>query len=297
MGTTDLTETQPVPTATAMTPAQLAQLEWPVERIIKPAKRRIRVRDIPSYAQLIRVVAARDLKVKYKQSILGPVWLVFQPLALLAAFFVAFRGLAGVHTSHLPYILFALVGLSVWSFFQAAMTIGTASLVTNASLIRSTPSPRAAFPLATIIASLPSFAITASAALLATIITGHLSFRVLLLPLALVWLLLLTVGSVSLLSALTVRYRDINSALPFLLQVAVFVAPVGYPLADLSPKVRAIVDFNPITGVIEATRWMMVSGYHCSIEPILLSLAGTAILVTFGWRVFSRFETSMADDI
>jgi lipopolysaccharide transport system permease protein len=277
--------------------ALLADLEWPHERVIKPAKRRLRLVDLIVVAPIIRVLAARDLKVKYKQSLLGPIWLVFQPLALLGAFFVAFRGLASVNTQGLPYVLFALVGLCVWSFFQAAMTIGSASLVSNANLVRNTPCPRTAFPLSAIIASLPSFAITAVAAVFAAAVLGHLSPRVLLLPFALVWLLLLTLGSVALLSALTVRYRDINSALPFLLQVAVFLAPVGYPLAALGRGVHALVEVNPVTGIIEATRWVIISGYETPIEPIVISLAGTALTCLIGWRVFTRLETTAADDI
>jgi lipopolysaccharide transport system permease protein len=279
------------------TAADLAQLEWPVERVIKPAKRRLRLRDLPGYAPLIRVLATRDLKVRYKQSVLGPIWLLFQPVALLVGFLVAFQGLANVETSGVPYVLFALVGLSVWAFFQSAMTIGTASIVTNANLIRYTPSPRSAFPIATIIASLPSFAVTTAAAFLATILAGHLSPRILLLPFILAWLLLLTVGTVALLSSLTVRYRDINSVLPFLLQVAVFLAPIGYPLGKLPPKATWLVNLNPITGVTEAMRWVMISGYEFAAKPICISLVVTPVIAFIGWRVFTRIETVMADDI
>src|SRR3954451_15246855 len=98
-----------------------ASLVDPVERVIKPAKRRLRARDLVKDTAVIRVIASRDFKVKYKQSALGPLWLVFQPLALLLAFLVAFQGLGNVHTSNIPYVLFALVGLTVWAFFQAAM--------------------------------------------------------------------------------------------------------------------------------------------------------------------------------
>jgi len=278
-------------------PHDLAELEWPVERVIKPVKRRIRVRDVPSYLPLVRVVAARDLKVRYKQSILGPVWLVFQPLALLVAFLVTFQGLANVNTYGIPYVLFALVGLMVWSFFQAAMTIGTASIITNTNLVRYTPSPRPAFPIAAIIASLPAFAVTGVAAIGGAIIAGHLSPRVVFVPVVMVWLLVFTVGSVALLSSLAVRYRDINSVLPFLLQVAVFLAPVGYPLADLSPKARALVELNPVTGIIESMRWMLLSGYDISVKALAVSLVATVAVATLGWRVFGRLETRMADEI
>jgi ABC-type polysaccharide/polyol phosphate export permease len=268
-----------------------------VEREIAPAKRRLKVRDLLRETQVIRVLAARDFKVKYKQSALGPLWLVFQPMALLAGFFVAFRGLANVTTSGIPYAPFALVGLTVWAFFQASMTIGSASVITNTAFVRFTPCPRPAFPLAAIIASVPSYAVTAVGAIVAAAVSGVLSPRVVLLPLALVWLTALIVGVVAIVSALAVRYRDIISAMPFLLQVGLFLAPVGFSTAQLSDTVRTIVNLNPLTGVIEGTRWMMLQDYHPSFAPIALSLFETGAILVAGWWVFTRLETTMADEI
>jgi len=273
------------------------QLESPVERVIVPTKRRLKPRDLLGDAPVIRVLAVRDFKVKYKQSMLGPLWLVFQPLALLAAFLVAFRGLADVESSGVPYAVFALVGLAVWSFFQAAMTIGTASLITNVNYVRFTPCPRQAFPIAAVIASVPAFGVTAAGALVSAAATGVLSPRVGLLPLAFLWLAVLTLGIVAISSSLAVRYRDMISALPFLLQVGLFFAPIGYSLASLSPTLRVIVDLNPLTGVIEATRWIMLSGYDPSFEPLAFALVETVLVAAIGWRVFSRLETTMADVI
>jgi lipopolysaccharide transport system permease protein len=275
----------------------LHELEDPGVRVIKPAKRRIRLADVFRDAAVIRVLAARDFKIKYKQSLLGPIWLFFQPLALLGAFLVAFRGIADVQSAGVPYTVFALVGLSAWAFFQAAMTIGTASIISNFHLIRFTPCPRLAFPVAAMIASLPSFAVTAAGALIAAAVSGYLSPRAFLLPLGLVWLFLLTAGLVAISAALAVRFRDILSALPFLLQVGLFLAPIGYPLADLGDTVRALVSLNPLTGLIEAWRWMIISSYQPSFESIGVSLGLTACLAGFGWYVFSRLEATMADDI
>lgn len=272
-------------------------LQDPEVRIIKPAKRRIGIGDVFLDAAVIRVLAARDFKIKYKQSLLGPLWLFFQPLALLGAFLVAFRGIADVQSAGVPYTVFALVGLSAWAFFQAAMTIGTASIISNFHLIRFTPCPRLAFPVAAMIASLPAFAVTATGAVIAAAVTGNLSPRVVLMPFGLVWLFLLTAGIVAISSALAVRFRDILSALPFLLQVGLFLAPIGYPLADLGDTVRALVSLNPLTGVIEGWRWMMLSGYQPSFESIAVSLVLTVFLAGFGWYVFSRLEATMADDI
>jgi lipopolysaccharide transport system permease protein len=273
-----------------------APLESPLVRRIVPTKRRLKLVDFYRDAPVIRVLAGRDFKVKYKQSLLGPLWLFFQPLALLAAFLVAFRGLADVQLGT-PYIPFALVGLAAWAFFQASMTIGTASLIGNWTLVRYTPCPRLAFPVAGIIASIPSFVVTVAAALVAAAVTGSLSPKVLLLPFGFAWLFLLTAGVVAISASLTVRYRDMLSAMPFLLQVGLFLAPVGYPLAELDSTVRALLDLNPLTGLMEAWRWMVLADYVPSFEPIGVALLLTPVVVVAGWRVFSGLETTMADEI
>jgi ABC-type polysaccharide/polyol phosphate export permease len=275
----------------------LPPLEEPVERVIVPVKRRLKLRDIFGESSVIRVLAVRDFKVKYKQSLLGPLWLVFQPIALLIAFVIAFRGLGDVQSSGIPYAVFALAGLTAWAFFQASMTIGVASLITNSSFIRYTPCPRPAFPLAAIFASLPSFVVTGIGAVVAAAATGYLSPRVVLLPFALAWLLVLTAGVVGIGASLAVRYRDMISALPFLLQVGIFLTPVGYSLAGLSPVVRKIVELNPLTGLIETVRWMMLSAYLPSAGAVLAAVVETAVVVVVGWFVFARLETTMADEI
>ncbi len=260
-------------------------------------KARIRLSDLYRDIPVIQVLAARDFKVKYKQSLLGPLWLVFQPLALLVAFLVAFRGLADVQPG-VPYTVFALVGLSAWTFFQAAMTIGAASLVSNVMLVRFTPCPRLAFPIAGILASLPSWAVTTAAALIAAAVTGTLSPKALLLPLGLVWLFLLTWGLVAIAAALTARFRDMLSALPFLLQVGVFLAPVGYPLYELNSTVRVLIDLNPLTGLIEASALDGDLGIHAVVRADRRS--GSSPLRSSrsaGWRVFARREPTLADYI
>jgi lipopolysaccharide transport system permease protein len=265
--------------------------------VIAPTRRRITLRQLFGVVDFLRVLASRDMKVKYKQSLLGPLWLAFQPLALLLAFIVAFRGLGNVHTGNVPYAVFALVGLSAWAYFQAAITICVPSMVSNMQLVRWTPAPRIALFASGLISSLPSLAITAAAAIVSAAITGHLSPRVLLLPVAVVWLVVLVAGPAAVLASLTVRFRDILSLLPFLLQLGSFVAPVGYALAGLSPTARHIVELNPLTGLIELMRWMMLSGYHPALGPILVALGMTAAVTIFGWYVFGWSEVTMADVI
>jgi lipopolysaccharide transport system permease protein len=291
-----MTEATTDPQALAGLPgAALPPLEDASVRVIVPARRRLKFRRLPRDWAFILALTGRDFKLKYQQSVLGPLWLVLQPLALLLAFMVAFRGQA--QTSSEPYAVVTLIGLSAWSFFQASMTIGTAAMVSNLNFVRFTPSPRPAFPLAATLASLPSFAVVSVAAIIGAAVTGHLSPRVLLLPVALLWLLVLTTGVIGISSALAVRYRDVVSALPLVLQVGVFVAPVGYSLSSLPPTARTIVQCNPLTGVIEAMRWMVLSGYAPNIPSIVISAGLSVALALAGWRIFSRLETTMADEI
>jgi lipopolysaccharide transport system permease protein len=140
--------------------------------------------------------------------------------------------------------------------------------------------------------------VTTAGALVAAIATGTLSPRAILLPLGLLWLLMLTLGLVWLTSSLTVRYRDILAAMPFLLQVGLFLAPVGYPMAKLGPVARHLVELNPLTGVIETCRWMTVAEYAApSARVVGISLVMTAIALVVGWRTFTRLETTMGDEI
>jgi ABC-type polysaccharide/polyol phosphate export permease len=171
-------------------------------------KARVRVGDLLTYGALVRALASRDLKVRYKQSALGPAWVVFQPLALLAAFTVGFRAVAHVRTGGVPYVLFALAGLAVWTYFQAVTMVATGSIVNNYPLVRWTACPRLALPLATLVSNLPSFLIPGVAAIIAAGVSGYLWVGSLLVPVLCVWLLLLVAAGALMLSAVTVRARE-----------------------------------------------------------------------------------------
>jgi lipopolysaccharide transport system permease protein len=264
---------------------------------IEPARSRLRAREIIRHWPVIRVLAVRDLKARYKQSLLGPLWIGFQPLALLGAFVVGFRSVAHVTTGGVPYAVFALAGVTIWSYFQAGMTAGTASIVGNGALVRKTACPRYAFPIAALLAVLPSFLVPFIATFVASLATGRASLHLLVLPIVASWLFVITVGIVSITSAITVRFRDLVSALPFLLQVGAFLVPVGYPVETLNSTLRLLVSLNPLTGVIEAWRWSILDVGHVYMPAIYLAIGLGTLLVAIGWRVFGRFEVQMADVI
>src|SRR3954453_20295730 len=139
------------------------------ERLIAPVKHRISVRDVSANGELIRVLVMRDLKVKYKQSVLGPVWLIFQPFALLVALVIGFQSVGHVHTGGVPYAVFALTGLSVWGYFASASSAGAISLIGNTNLVRFTACPRLALTVANLLASLPAFIVPACAGIVAAL--------------------------------------------------------------------------------------------------------------------------------
>jgi lipopolysaccharide transport system permease protein len=255
------------------------------------------IRRIVENAPVIRVLAFRDLKARYKQSLLGPIWILFQPVAMLGAFVVGFHGVAKVGTGRVPYAIFALAGVTLWSYFQAAMMAGTSSIIGNGALVRKTACPRFAFPIAAMVAVLPSFLVPLVATLVAASADGLVSARLLVAPVAVFWLFAMTAGLVAITSSVSVRYRDIASALPFLLQVGAFVVPVGYPASTLSPTLRVVFSLNPVTGVLEAWRWAVLGVGHVYVPAIYVSLGVGALVIALGWQVFGRFEVNMADVI
>jgi len=268
----------------------------PPEVLIAPVKRRISVRDVTAHGGLVRVLVARDLKVKYKQSVLGPIWLVFQPFALLVAFVIGFHAVAGIETAGVPYALFALTGLSMWSYFSSASMAGSMSLIGNTNLVRFTSCPRLTLTVANLLASLPAFVVPAGVAIIAALASGYFPASLVVAPAVAVWLVVLTVAFTAILASLAVRYHDIPAALPFLLQAGVFFAPVAYPTDQLSGVARALVSFNPLTGLIEAWRWCVL-GLPPDEFAVAVSLVLTAALVVIGWLIFGRLEVTMTDDI
>jgi lipopolysaccharide transport system permease protein len=261
-----------------------------------PTKARVRLGDLRTYGPLVRTLATRDLKARYKQSALGPAWVVFQPLALLAAFTVGFNGVAHVHTDGVPYVLFALAGLAAWTYFQAVTMVATGSIVNNYPLVRWTACPRLALPLATLVSNLPSLLIPGLAAIIAAGAAGYLWAGSLLMPFMCLWLFALVAVTAILLSAITVRARDVLSVVPFMLQVTLFLSPVAYPTTSLSPVLRALISINPLTGLLEAWRWSLL-GTRPSLTAVIISLALTVIGVVVAWGVFTRLEVRMADEI
>jgi ABC-type polysaccharide/polyol phosphate export permease len=196
-------------------------------RVLVPVKRRVRFSDVWMSWPLAYVTAARDLKVKYKQSLVGPAWLVIQPLGNLAGLTVVFAGVADVKTGGVPYPLFALVGMTIWTFFQLSVATGTMAIAGNSTLIRRVACRRFGFVTSSLLSSLLAPSVIFVAALAGLVISGDLKMQALLFPVVFAGLFIFAGALLLILASVTVRYRDATALLPFMFQAGIFLSPAG----------------------------------------------------------------------
>ncbi len=249
------------------------------------------------FRELLWFLMVRDVKVRYKQAALGVVWVVLQPLTMMAVFSVIFSRLANIPTDGVPAPLFLFAGLLPWVYFSSAVANASNSLIGSASLVSKVYFPRMLLPSAAVGAALVDFAI--SAMLLAGLMLIYeqpISPQIiLLLPLTvLLVLLVLAVGIV--MSALNVKYRDVRYVIPFVLQVGMFITPVIFPLSFAPEKWRALFYLNPMTGIVSGIR-AAVFGLDLPIAAMSSSVLITAVLLVVSVTVFRHMERTFADVI
>jgi lipopolysaccharide transport system permease protein len=248
--------------------------------------------------EIVYFLAWRDVKVRYKQTVLGVVWAVLQPLVGMAVFTVLFGRLARLPSDGVPYWLFAYVGLLPWLYFANAVTKLSVSIVANTDLISKVYFPRLAIPLAGVAIGLIDLAV--GLVLLAALLLFHGAtpvIGVLLLP---VLVAFATVAALSVglwLAALDVHYRDIRHVIPFLLQVWMFATPVVYPTTLVPERYRVFYGLNPMVGVVDGFRWALLGNTPLPIASIGVSGAAVALLLVTGLFYFRRMERTFADVI
>ena len=215
----------------------------------------INLHELWIYRELLYFLVWRDLKVRYKQAVLGIAWVIFQPLLMTIIFTVFLGILARVPSDHVPYPIFAYAGLLLWTFFSGAVSATGNSLVGNAHLITKAYFPRAIIPIAAIVARLVDLAV-AYVILIALMFYYHISLtpRILFSPLLIILLALLALGFGMWTSAVNVKYRDVGLALPVLIQLWMFVSPVVYPLSFVPERWRLLYALNPLVGIIDSFR-------------------------------------------
>lgn len=253
------------------------------------------LRTLWAYHELLYFLIWRDVKVRYKQTVLGVTWAILQPVIMIVIFSVVFGRVAGLPSDGIPYPLFAYAGVVAWTFFSSAVTKSGNSLVGSAHLITKIYFPRIIIPLAAVCAVVIDL-IFSFAVLVPLMIHYRITPRwqvAMLLPLVLM-LILLSLGVGMWMSALNVKYRDVGFALPFLTQIWMFLSPVIYPLSVLPPKFRLIMMFNPVSGIIEGFRSALF-GLPFDWLAILISSVTVFLVLAIAIFRFRRMEREFAD--
>lgn len=257
----------------------------------------IDARDLWTYRDVGVILAERDIRVRYKQTFLGVVWVVLQPLLAMVVFTLVLGEAVGVPSAGVPYAAFAMAGLAVWFPFSSAIGHAASSLVSNPELVTKVYFPRLLAPLGAILAVVPDLAIALVIAVVVTVIAGVTP------PLTVVLVVLLPAILVAValafglwLSALQVLYRDVGYALGFALQLLFFISPVVYPVTLLSDAWQTILALNPVVGLIDLTRWMIL-GTSLDVARLGLSALAVVVLTVSGLTFFRRVERQFADRI
>src|SRR5258705_1044477 len=247
------------------------------------------------YRQLLYFLTLRDIKVRYKQTVMGLAWVIIQPLTTMLIFTLVFNRFVRLDTGALPYPLFALSGLLLWLFFANAVTNSTHSLVSNANLITKVYFPRMFIPAASVGAGLVDLAVAFLLLVALCIYYGvALTLNLLLVPLFIMLMALLALGVGLLSAAMTVKYRDLRHALPFIIQLWMFASPVIYPASVVPVQWKWLLLINPVAGIIEGFR-VSLTGHSFDWLQVSISAAITFALLVFSVYVFRRVEDTFAD--
>ena len=281
-------------TASASSPGSTA----PVIRIeAARAWPSLKLGELWAYREVIYFLAWRDIKVRYKQTVLGAGWAMIQPLFSMLLFSLFFGRLARVPSDGIPYPLFSFCALVPWSYFSNGLTQASNSLVGNSALIKKVYFPRLAIPIAKVLSALVDFGLAFVLLLGMTFFYYglHPTFRILLVPLFLLLAMVTALGAAFWLSSLNVHIRDVEQTLPFLTQIWLFATPIAYPSSLLSEPWRTVYGINPMVGVFEGFRWALL-GAKTTPGPMLAvsSLVAVTILVS-GAFWFRRLEKTFAD--
>jgi homopolymeric O-antigen transport system permease protein len=253
--------------------------------------------DLWRFRELLLFLTWRDIKVRYKQTLLGAAWAILQPFLTMIVFTIVINHIGKVHTP-IPYPLFALSTLALWYYFSNGVSLTSASLVSSAPLITKVYFPRVSVVLSPILAGLVDFCLAFCLVAGAMVYYGFgPPLQALLVPLFVVLAGFMALGLGLVLSALNVSYRDIRYAVPFGLQLWLWATPVAYPGGAVPDRFKLLYDLNPMTGVVEGYRWALLGTGHVRALHLAISIATALVLVVGGALYFSRAERAFADVI
>jgi lipopolysaccharide transport system permease protein len=258
----------------------------------------LRLRDVWAYRELLYFLIWRDIKVRYKQTVLGAAWAILQPFLTMVVFSIFLGYLAGVPSDGIPYPLFAYCALLPWQLFANALAGSGNSIVANRQLITKVYFPRLVIPISAVLAGLVDFGIAFCVLLTMLFYYGIVpTMAAFTLPLFLL-LAIATALAVGLwLSALNVQYRDVRYTIPFLIQFWLFATPIAYPSSLVPARWRAVYGLNPMAGVVEGFRWALLGTAQAPWALLTVSTVATIALLIGGLYYFRWMEKDFADVI
>lgn len=274
-------------------------MDLPAEPLIKIRARRaydlMKLREFWQHRELLYFLVWRDLKARYKQTILGILWVILQPLLMTLVFTVFLGKLVQVQTGATPYPLFLYAGLLPWTFFSNAVSSGSYSILASSQMITKVYLPRLVIPAAAVTVRLSDFLVASVVLIVLMLYYGvHLTWQILLLPPLIIQLTVLALALSALLASLNVKYRDTGTALPVMLQVWMFASPIVYPRTLVPARWEWAYQINPLTGIVEGFRSAFL-GLPINRQALAVSWLITIVLLVISLIVFRRLEDDFAD--
>ena len=270
------------------------------QTLIQPTKgwKMVDFQELFRYRELIFFLTWRDLKVRYKQTILGVAWAIIQPVMTMVVFSIFFGGLAKVPSDGIPYPLFSIAGLLPWQLFENSIRTASKSLVSNRNMITKIYFPRIILPMSSILSCLVDFFVALPILIVMMIVYGyHVNWYVLLIPYYILLTLLTSFGVSLWFSALDVMYRDVGYIVPFITQIWMYLTPIAYGSSMISnPKWTFIYNLNPMVGVVNGFRSAFLGIYsEIPIQSMIFSLLISLIILVGGLYFFRHMEKQFAD--
>lgn len=273
--------------------------------IIKPHKSwfNIDFGELWRYRDLIRLFVRRDFVANYKQTVLGPLWFLIQPLLTTLIFTVVFGRIAKLPTDGLPQFLFYMAGVTAWSYFATCLTKTSDTFVANAGIFGKVYFPRLAVPISIVIVNIFTFSIQFALFLVFTMffyLRGSAiepNVWIFLTPLLLAQMAALGLGTGIIVSSLTTKYRDLTYLVSFGVQLWMYATPIVYPLSQIPAKWQWLYSLNPMAAIVETFRFAFLGGGAINISRLLISGALTILVLTLGLMLFSRVEKTFMDTV
>jgi lipopolysaccharide transport system permease protein len=278
----------------------------PYEVVIEPSQGWLKVKwdELWEYRDLVVVLVQRDFISRYKQTALGPIWHVLQPLIMAGVYTIIFGRIAGISTDGIPQPLFYLCSLLLWNYFSQNITTGGATFINNAHIFGKVYFPRLVVPISIVIANCIALALQVIPFALFFAyykLAGdhapsvHLTWKVLLFPLPLLQVAVLSLAVSLLMAASTAKYRDLVHLNQFIIQIWMFITPIIYPISKIPEQWHWLVWANPMSAPVEAFRIILLGRGSLQVSEIIISVAITVLLLFVGIAVFQRVERTVVD--